>query len=290
MDPIIWDWLLLWRPWPQIILLLVGLGVLYGVGWRRLRERGSRQLATRWRRNVFMAGLVVLGLAMLSPIEVLQELFFSVHMVQHILIMMVGAPLLMVGDPYPFLAWGLPARARPALKALMARDAPFRQLLRRFGTPWICWALYVGSQWVWHIPAAYDAALSSEVLHIAEHMAFFVTALMVWWHVTGAAPRLQGRLGYGQRIGFLLAALASNEALGVSISFAAEPLYSHYLNLPRMWGISVLDDQTLGGALMWVPGGMMYALAAVILLARLLDYQEKQARGAGPAGGAGYEI
>jgi cytochrome c oxidase assembly factor CtaG len=281
MDPIIWDWLLLWRPWPQIILTLVGLGVLYGRGWKLLRQRGAEQVATKWRLTAFLAGLVVLGLAMLSPIEVLQELFFSVHMVQHILIMMVGAPLLLVGDPYPFLVWGLPDRIRPSVVKLMAPGAPLRSIVQRVAGPWASWGLYVGAQWLWHVPAAYDAALSSELLHILEHMTFFVTALMFWWHLSGAAPRLWGRQGYGLRIGYALAALASNEALGVGISFAGRPLYSHYANVPRMWGFSVMDDQTLGGALMWVPGGMMYALAAVVLLARYLDREEKRIEAVG---------
>ena len=97
------DVLTLWMPWPQIILILIGLGVLYGRGWRYLRRQGARRLANGWRLAAFIGGLAALGLAMLSAIEVLYDLLFAVHMIQHLLIMMIGAPLLLLADPYPFL-------------------------------------------------------------------------------------------------------------------------------------------------------------------------------------------
>jgi putative membrane protein len=272
------DLLTLWVPWPQIILILIASGVIYGLGWRRLRQKGARRLANGWRLAAFVSGLVALGLAMLSAIEVLQDVLFSIHMIQHLLIMMVGAPLLLLADPFPFFLWGLPPNARRTVGWLMAPRARFRQLLRRLATPWVSWGLYVGATWVWHTPAAYDAALRYEALHVMEHMAYFVAALLFWWHATGAAPRLQGRLGYGFRISYLLAALAQNEILGIIIAFARQPLYAYYTTVPRLWGISVMEDQALGGAFMWVPGGMMYALAAVALLARYLDVEEKASR------------
>jgi cytochrome c oxidase assembly factor CtaG len=131
---------------------------------------------------------------------------------------------------------------------------------------------------MWHTPAAYDAALRHEIFHILEHTSYFVTAMLFWWHVSGSAPRLHGRLSYGLRIAYLLSALVPNEILGVVISLAGQPIYKHYLGVPRVSGLSVMDDQTLGGALMWVPGGMMYALGAVVLLARMLDEEEKESR------------
>ena len=269
------DLLTLWMPWPQIILILVASGVLYGTGWWRLRQRGAHRLANGWRLASFLGGLAALGIAMLSAVEVLYDTLFTLHMVQHLLIMMVGAPLLMLADPYPFVVWGLPPNTRRALIDLLTPWATVRQKLCRFTTPWLVWGLYVGATWLWHVPAAYDAALRSELLHVIEHMAFFVTALLFWWLVTGATPRLQGRLGYGFRIGYSLLALAQNEVLGVGIAFASEPLYVYYTTVPRLWGLSVLEDQALGAALMWVPGGMMYALTAIVLLARFLDQEEK---------------
>jgi putative membrane protein len=270
------DLLTLWMPWPQIILILGASGVLYGRGWWYLRQQGAYQLANGWRLASFLSGLVALGVAMLSAVEVLHDVLFTLHMVQHLLIMMVGAPLIMLADPYPFVLWGLPSNARRALIDLLTPWATVRRRLRRLATPWVIWGVYVGATWLWHVPAYYDAALRSELLHVVEHIAFFVTALLFWWIVTGASPRLHGRLGYGFRIGYSLAALAQNEVLGVGIAFASEPLYTYYTTVPRLWGLSVLEDQALGAAIMWVPGGMMYALSGVILLARLLEQEEKQ--------------
>ena len=272
------DLLSLWAFWPQIILVLVALGALYVRGWQQLRQRGSQRFANGWRLASFLAGLVVLGVAMLSFIEVLYNLLFSLHMVQHLLITMVGPPLLLLADPYPFLIWGLPDNARLAICRFLTPGAGVRRVLRYATNPWLIWVLYVGGLWLWHVPDAYDAALTYEVLHILEHLAFFVPALLFWWHVTGATPRLHGRLSYGFRIGYLLAALAQNEILGVIIAFARNPLYPHYTTVSRLWGLSVMDDQMLGGGLMWVPGGMMYAVAAVVLIARYLEQEEKRAQ------------
>ena len=225
----------------------------------------------------FLGGLCALGAAMLSFIEVLQDLLFAVHMVQHILIRAIGPVLLLAADPYPILAWGLPRRARLALPALLGRRAGLRRLLRRLFTPWVCWGLYVGLLWFWHMPAAYDAALRSEFLHILQHVSYFGTGLLFWGQVINVAPRLWGRHGYGFRIAYALAALAQNEVLGIRIALADRPLYSWYTTAPRLWGLSVMDDQGLGGAVMWVAGGMMYALAGVALLARMMEQEEKRA-------------
>jgi cytochrome c oxidase assembly factor CtaG len=278
MNPTWKDLVSLWAFWPQIILLLLALAILYARGWWQLRQRGKQRLASGWRLASFLSGLVILGLAMLSFIEVLYNLLFSLHMVQHLLITMIGPPLLLLADPYPFLIWGLPENARLATGRFLAPGSATRRVLRYASNPWLIWALYVGGLWLWHLPAAYDAALTYEVLHILEHLTFFVPAMLFWWHVTGAAPRLHGRLSYGFRIGYLLAALAQNEILGIIIAFSREPLYPHYTTVPRLWGLSVLDDQMLGGALMWVPGGMMYALAAIVLIARYLEQEETKTR------------
>ena len=125
------DLLTLWMPWPQIILILVTLGIIYGLGWRRLRKQGSTRLANGWRLAAFTIGLAALGLAMLSVVEVLHDMLFKLHMVQHLLIMMVGAPLIMLDDPFPFLLWGLPKNARDTAGRLMVPRSSLRRVLER---------------------------------------------------------------------------------------------------------------------------------------------------------------
>jgi len=276
MNPVLRTLLLTWEWRLEVILILTGLGGVYCLGWWRLRRREHRRLASGWRLTAYLGGLGVLTLALLSPIDTLQSLLFSAHMVQHELLMMVAAPLLLLGAPFPIALWGTPAGLRRAIGHLLTRHAPFRRGFRRLSAPWAAWVLYVGVLWLWHAPAAYDAALRNELVHDVEHISFFVTALLFWWHVIGAAPQIHGGLGYGMRIGYVLAALAQNEILAVGIALSRQPLYPYYTTVPRLWGLSVLEDQMLGGAIMWIPGGMMYALTAVILIARLLGREEEE--------------
>lgn len=268
--------LLQWEWRPEVVSGLVILGGIYILGWWRLRQRGYHRLANGWRLSAYLSGLVVLVLALMSPIDTLQPLLFTMHMIQHELLMMIAPPLLLLANPFPIALWGMPAGLRHTIGEMLARKAAFRRVLHRLTTPWTAWVLYVGILWLWHAPAAYDAALRNELIHDLEHLTFFGTALLFWWHVIGAAPQVHGAMGFGMRIGYVLAALAQNEVLSVSISLTDQVLYTYYETVPRLWGLSVLQDQKLGGAIMWIPGGMMYVLTAVILLACLLNWEEKK--------------
>ena len=278
MDAVLQETLWRWEWRPEVVLVLAGMGTVYSLGWARLARQGRRRLANGWRLAAFWGGLLALALALLSPIDALQPLLFTMHMVQHELLMMVAAPLVMLSAPLPFLLWGLPASWRGEVAGLLVRGGILRRLLQRVATPRLAWLVYVGVLWVWHSPAAYNAALRSAPLHDLEHLSFFWAALLFWWHVTGVGPRLHGPLGYGFRIAYVLAALLQNEVLGVSIAFAREPIYTYYLTVPRIWGLSVMEDQMLGGEVMWIFGGMMYVVTAIILLARLLSWEERQVR------------
>ncbi len=276
MDSVLHDWLWRWEWRPEVVLTLAALGAVYVRGWWHLRRGGHRRLASGWRLAAYLAGLSALAVALLSPIDALQALLFLMHMVQHELLMMVAAPLLLLAEPFPILLWGLPPGVRRAVGDLLARGGVLRQILARLATPWLSWAAYVVTLWVWHAPAAYDASLRNEWIHDLEHMTFFWSAMLFWWHVVGAAPRIHGFHGYGMRIVYVLAALAQNEVLGTSITFARRPLYAYYTTVPRLWGLSVMDDQMLGGEVMWIAGGMMYVLTALILLARFLAWEERR--------------
>ncbi|RMF90288.1 MAG: cytochrome c oxidase assembly protein [Nitrospinota bacterium] len=283
MDPILKALLGSWEWRPVVLLVLLGLGSLYSRGWWHLRRRGHSHLASGWRLAAYWGGIGVMGLALLSPIDTLQSFLFAVHMIQHELLMMVAPPLLLLANPFPFFLWSLPSRLRRAIGGLLVRKALFRRGLRFLTTPWGVWALYVLTLWLWHLPTAYDAALRHQWLHDLEHLSFAGTAILFWWQVIGAAPQIHGLLGYGFRLVYLLAALAQNEILAVGISLSQSPLYPYYQGVPRLWGLSVLDDQRLGGAIMWIPGGMMYVLAVVILVAAWLNHEEKQMRQAARA-------
>ncbi len=277
MNPIVRDLLFQWQWRPEVILVLAAMGVLYTVGWLRLRGRGRGRMANGWRLTSYWIGLISLALALLSSIDTFQSLLFGMHMIQHMLLIMVAAPLLMLGDPYPFLVWGLPVGARDAVQQAMAREGWLRRILRRLTPPWWCWAAYMFVLVAWHVPAAYDAALLNELVHDLEHLTFFWTAMLFWWHVTGAGPHVHPSFGYGARIVYVLLAIPPNEALGVVLTLARQPFYPYYQTVPRIWGLSVMDDQMFAGALMWSMGGMMYLIAALALLARMFDLDEKDA-------------
>jgi cytochrome c oxidase assembly factor CtaG len=127
----------------------------------------------------------------------------------------------------------------------------------------------------WHDPIAYDAALRSDLIHDLEHMTFFGTSILFWWLVVGAGPRFRS-LSPGVRLAVLLGTVPVNAAAGVAIAFASQPLYVYYTAVPRFWGITVMQDQMIGGVIMWIPGSMMYLLAALIIISRLIRPEADQ--------------
>ena len=140
----------------------------------------------------------------------------------------------------------------------------------------LSWLYLVAVVWIWHDGNMYDLTLRYELVHDFKHLSFFIVALIFWWHAVGASPILHRPMGYLKRAGFVLAAAPPNMILGVAISFATESLYTYYTTVPRLWGISVLDDQMYGGVIMWVPGSMMYILAALALVARHFRAEEQK--------------
>ncbi len=267
-----WDW----RADATVILVL--LGTTYLLGWRRLRYAvhqhssrpisgpSRRRLAAGWRLAVYLAGLLVIAVALMSPIDVLSSQLFFIHMIQHLLLKMIAVPLLLLANPFPFLLWGLPEKARDRLMSLFKPQAGFRRGLRQLTTPGIVWLLYVGGLLAWHDPNAYNAALRSPWVHDLEHLTFSLGAMLFWWHVIGAGPRLHGRFSRGARLAFLLMTVPINMFIGVFIAFSSQPIYTYYTTVPRLGGLTVLEDQMLAGVIMWIPGSMMYLMAALVLI------------------------
>ncbi|MCB0215750.1 MAG: cytochrome c oxidase assembly protein [Chloroflexi bacterium] len=275
-------WWAHWELRPELLVPVLGLGLLYGLGWWRLRRRSGADAVSAWRLTAYGLGLGLILVALLSGIDALGEQLFLMHMVQHLLLMMGAAPLLLLANPLPVLVWGLPARLRRAATRPLRRGAAPRRLLAALATPQVSLVAYIGLFWLWHVPAAYDAALTQPLVHDLEHVSFFGTAMLFWWHVVGAAPRLHGAVTVSRRLVMLLVAFAFNEILAVAISFAAAPIYPYYAAQARSQGISVMDDQMIGGAIMWIPGGMMYGLAAILLIAGMLDRESRAARAIAP--------
>jgi putative membrane protein len=292
MDPITkailqsWNWRL------DVIFVLAIAGTLYSRGWWLLRQRtfntqrgfhsirqtnarSTWRLAVKWRLVAYWCGLLFIALALLSPIDSLGQQLFLMHMVQHLLLIMFAPPLLLIANPMPFILWGLPERLRAAvgrfLNFLLHKDAAFRNLLHSVTYPGFLWLLWVVALIGWHDPTLYNAALEYEWVHDVEHWSFFLVSLLLWWNVTGAGPRIHKQISLIARIVLVLAAIPPNMGLGAVLAFVSQPVYTYYLSVPRLWGIDVLMDQQIGGLIMWIPGSMMYLIAALILISKVLS-------------------
>jgi cytochrome c oxidase assembly factor CtaG len=258
-----------WTLEPWIIISLLLAGSIYLRGWWDLHRRLPRRYAV-WRLVAFQGGLLTLFLALASPLHPLAELLLQFHMIQHLLLMMVVPPLLLLGAPILPLLRGLP---RPVLQhwvgPLFATTA-FRRLTHFLTHPIVCLVAFTVSTVAWHIPGLYELALGSEFWHNVQHICFLSTGLLFWWPVVQPWP---SRLRWPRwtMIPYLLFADIQNTALSAFLIFSERVLYPTYAAVPRLWGITALDDQAAAGAIMWVPGSMIFLIPVGVLAIRLLD-------------------
>ncbi|MFQ5433657.1 MAG: cytochrome c oxidase assembly protein [Anaerolineae bacterium] len=291
MDPILKAALSSWGWRVDVILVLALAGTFYTRGWLRLRGRVGEgrpftrtsyrwPLTARWRPAVYWSGLLVTGIALMSPIDTLAANLFYMHMIQHLLLIMIAPPLLLVANPMPVILWGLPRRARrvagQGLAYLFKPGGNWRGRLQKATTPGVSWLVWVTITIGWHDPNAYNAALRYEWVHDVEHISFFLGGMLFWWHVTGAGPRLHKQMGPIGRIAYLISAIPPNMIAGIVLAFASAPIYTYYLDVPRLGSMTVMEDQQLGGIIMWVPGSMMYIVAVLILAAQLLQGESQK--------------
>lgn len=264
-----------WELRPEILLTLGLAAVLHLNGWRRLAQRTGGRFRAGARPAAYLGGLAVLALALMSPLDTLVGELFFMHMLQHLLIIAVAAPLLWLADPLPFSLWGMPAGLRREAGRLLGRDSTLRAILRRISSPGLVWLVFVVTLIGWHDPNMYDAALVYPAVHDLEHLTFFGAAMLFWWPAIGAAPKVR-RLTRGTRLGLLLAAVPPMAITGMVIALSTNPIYPYYAARPRLWGMSVLDDQRLSGILMWIVGSMMYIVGALVLLWKMLGREESK--------------
>ena len=237
-----------WTDWstdPWIIASLVASCAAYLAIARRFPPRGRQPLA-------FWAGELTLIAALLSPLDAGAAYLFTLHMLQHMLLMLVAAALFALAVPPGLIGW---AYGRPAR----------RRVLRAIWSPAPAFVLFNGTLLAWHIPAAYDATLRIPWAHAIEHISFVLTGVIFWGVIVSPAPALV-RAPLGIRFALLVGADIVNFVLGFALTFAGHPFYTAYTEVPRLWGLSALDDLRLGGVLMWVMGQMMYLIPVLILL------------------------
>lgn len=245
-----------WSLHPTVLLGVAVLAALYSWGIGPLRRR--RRLGPPvegWRIACFTGGLVVMLASLNGPIHDLSDYYlFWVHMAQHLLLTMVLPPLLLAGTP----GWLLePLLRRPAV----------RGAARIVTHPVVAVALFTGSLVLWHTIAAYDLMMREHGVHVTTHLMFMVTAVLLWWPVM-SPPASLPRLGPGMGMLYLFLAQIPMQILAAIITFADRVLYTWYAAAPRTFGLSALEDQKIGGLLMWVPGNLWIWGAMSVLFFR----------------------
>jgi putative membrane protein len=245
-----------WSLHPSVVIGVATLGLLYlyAIGpARRRHELGAP--VERWRPLCFFAGLAVMLGSLNGPIHDLSDTYlFWVHMAQHLLLTLVLPPLLIAGLP----GW--------LVERAVGRTA-VRQGARILTHPVFAGTLFSGILLFWHTPSAYQLMMRNHSVHVLTHLMFMVAAVLVWWPVMSPAPSLP-RLSPGMGMLYLFLVQLPMQLLGAIITFADRPLYPWYVAAPRTWGLSPLDDQKLGGLLMWIPGNLWIWGAMSVLFFR----------------------
>jgi cytochrome c oxidase assembly factor CtaG/polyferredoxin len=253
-------------PWLVFFLLLTA--SIYLRGWLALRRHGYR----RWHRGqpiAFAGGLIAIFLALASPVEPFAALLLQVHMVQHLLLMMVAPPLLWLGEPFFPLLRGLPRPVRILWVAPLLRSNFLRRFFQVLTHPVPAWLLFTASTVVWHLPPVYELALDSNGWHYCQHICFLTTALLFWYPVIRPYPS-RPRWSPWLLIPYLILADLQNTLLAAVLTFSDQPLYSYYVQRPRLGNLSPLEDQVAAGVLMWVPGSLAFLVPVFFIGVRLL--------------------
>jgi cytochrome c oxidase assembly factor CtaG len=265
-----------WSAAPELVAPLAALAIVYAVGWWRLASRGARP-GGRPRAAAGLVGLSAAAIALLSPLAALAHELFVAHMAQHMLLIAVAAPLILLGNPFPAVLWAIPRPARAALGRLLVGGSPLRRGWERLTSVAVAGPVYAAVLWIWHYPLAYEAALGSEWVHHAEHLAFLAAAVLFWWPVIGPAPRPRRPPSHGLRIAHVLLAALHGSLLALLLSVFPRVLYASYARGAEARSLAPLADQAWGGVVMWAAGGAVDMLAILVLVWRLLAAGERDA-------------
>jgi cytochrome c oxidase assembly factor CtaG len=252
-------------PWswePSIVLPLGVLLVVYTTG---LFRRGTIE-ALRYRHASFYAGWLTLALALVSPIHELGEQLFSAHMLQHEILILISAPFISAAHPGATMLWAFAPRRRVNLGGRV--HAVERSTAVAFLTrPLVAWLLGAFALWIWHVPALYQATLSSDWIHAAQHLTFFFTAVIFWSALYGVG---RSAMSYGAATFYVFGTAAHCSALGALLTFSTVLWYPAYRQTTQGWRLTPLQDQQLGGVIMWVPSGIVFMAIGLVLFAKWL--------------------
>jgi putative membrane protein len=261
-----------WKePWswePAIILPLAILLAIYATGMMR---RGN-VWGLRWRHASFFSGWLSLALALTSPIHELGEQLFSAHMLQHEILILISAPLISAAHPGATCLWAFAPRHRAEIGGWVQRIENSR-LVRFISSPLNAWVLEAAALWLWHIPYLYQATLTSDWIHAAQHLSFLGTAVLFWSALYGVGRAV---MSYGAATLYVFGTAVHCSALGALLTFSTVLWYPAYAETTGHWGLTPLQDQQLGGVIMWVPSGVVFILIALALISRWLAESDRR--------------
>lgn len=260
-----------WTLDPGPIVLIMAATALYVPRWRRVRARSGARAAGGWRLASFVAGMLTLVAALISPIDRLGEQAFTFHMIQHILLLDV-APILLICSLTKTLL-------RPVTRRLQRLEHAAGPIAH----PAFAVIAYIVVMWVWHIPALYDAALEHATLHVVEHVCFMSVGLLYWWHLLSPLRR---RTRAMTPVVYMLSTKLAVGILGIGLTFAPGAIYDFYEQRPAIWGLAPDEDQALAGAIMALEQSIIMGIALVWLFVRALERSERDEERAERYGGA----
>jgi putative membrane protein len=272
------NWHDLARAWsfePLVVISLALTAALFVIGLRRLwRQAAKKRVVRLWEALCFTGGWLALFVALVSPLHAWGRVLFSAHMSQHEVLMLVAAPLLVLGRPLVVFLWAFPVEWSRRIGNI-GRVSWVTGSWRFVTIPLVAWLVHAVALWVWHVPLLFDAVLHNDWLHTLQHLSFLVSALLFWWALIHGP---QGAMGYGAAVLYLFTTSIHSGVLGALITVAGSVWYPSYIGLTNSWGLTPLEDQQLGGLIMWIPAGLVYVIAGLALFAGWM--RESDARAA----------
>jgi putative membrane protein len=248
--------------------------VVYVRGWFRVHS-ASQNLISVWRLAAFLAGIVSVWIAIGSPLNAFDDVSLSVHMVQHLLLMAIAPPLLLLGAPALPLLQGLPQSMARCVGGPFLRLSLVKSIGHFITNPAICWLAATLALIVWHVPKVFEPALHSNWLHELEHACFFGAGILFWWPVVQPWPSIARWPRWSIPL-YLFCATLPCDALSGFLTFCDRVVYSSYLSAPRVFDISALQDQECAAALMWVSVTVMFLVPAVVVTMQILSPQRSR--------------
>lgn len=257
-----------WWTWDPFVLFGLALSAfLYTKGLRQLWKRaGVGQGIRKWEAGAFAAGWLSVVIALVSPLDPLSDILFSAHMAQHEVLMLISAPLLVLGRTLLAFLWAFENRSLPQSSRTLS-------VWHAVTNPLVVWVLHALALWVWHVPSLYEAALRDEFVHAVQHLSFFVTASLFWWSLVHGRF---GRIGYGMAVFYVFTTAVHSSILGALLTVAPRLWYPIYEARTMRWNLDALEDQQLAGLLMWVPAGAIFLVLGLALFAAWLGEAERR--------------